>query len=72
MSFSWAVAIRFLKEGRLQSILIVSGASLGVAVIVFLTALIDGVQKDLIDKINEAFGKALVRDIKFKVGPRMP
>lgn len=50
MSFSWAVAIRFLKEGRLQSVLIISGASLGVAVMVFLTALIDGVQADLIDK----------------------
>lgn len=50
MPFSWAVALRFLKEGRLQSILIIGGASIGVSVMVFLTALIDGVQKDLIDK----------------------
>lgn len=41
-------AIRFLREGRMQSVLIVVGASVGVAVIVFLSSLIDGLQTRLV------------------------
>jgi lipoprotein-releasing system permease protein len=44
------VALRFLREGRLQSVLIVSGVGVGVGVIVFLSALITGLQQSLIDK----------------------
>lgn len=42
------LALRFLREGRMQSLLIVVGASVGVAVIVFLSSLIDGLQVRLI------------------------
>lgn len=48
--FVWTMAVRFLREGRHQSVLIVVGAAVGVAVMVFLTALIRGVQSNLIDK----------------------
>ncbi len=48
--FVWTMAVRFLREGRHQSVLIVVGAAVGVAVMVFLTALIGGVQSNLIDK----------------------
>jgi lipoprotein-releasing system permease protein len=44
------VALRFLREGRTQTALILGGATVGVAVIVFLSALIGGLQATLIDK----------------------
>ncbi len=44
------LAIRFLREGRIQSILILVGIAVGVAVIVFLTALITGLQYNIIDR----------------------
>ena len=42
------LALRFLREGRMQTALIIVGASVGVAVIVFLSALISGLQTSLI------------------------
>lgn len=50
MPFEWIVAIRYLREGRAQSLLILSGVAVGVAVIVFLSALINGLQVSLIDR----------------------
>ena len=44
------LAYRFLKEGRSQTVLIFSGAAAGVAVIVFLTSLITGLQTSIIDQ----------------------
>ncbi|MGB8635408.1 MAG: FtsX-like permease family protein [Rhodanobacteraceae bacterium] len=44
------LAIRFLREGRIQSVLILVGIAVGVAVIVFLTALITGLQYNIIDR----------------------
>jgi lipoprotein-releasing system permease protein len=48
--FEWIVAIRYLREGRAQSLLILSGVAVGVGVIVFLSALISGLQVSLIDR----------------------
>jgi lipoprotein-releasing system permease protein len=48
MPFELFVALRFLREGRLQTVLIFVGAGVGVAVMVFLTALIDGLQASLV------------------------
>jgi lipoprotein-releasing system permease protein len=48
MPISWFLALRFLREGRMQSVLIVAGVSVGVAVMVFLSALIDGLQTSLV------------------------
>ena len=44
------IAISFLREGRVQSLMITVGVAIGVAVIVFITALIQGLQTNLIDK----------------------
>ncbi len=44
------LATRFLREGRIQSVLILVGIAVGVAVIVFLTALITGLQHNIIDR----------------------
>ncbi|HEX7485318.1 MAG TPA: ABC transporter permease [Vicinamibacterales bacterium] len=50
MPFEWLVAIRYLREGRVQSLLILAGMAVGVGVIVFLSALISGLQVSLIDR----------------------
>ncbi len=44
------MALQFLREGRTQSILIASAMGVGVAVIIFLSALISGLQADLVRK----------------------
>ncbi len=46
------LAFRFLKEGHSQTLLIFSGATAGVAVIVFLTSLIVGLQESLVEQIT--------------------
>ncbi len=48
--FEWTLATRLLREGRAQTLLIITGIGVGVAVIVFLTALIGGLQKQIIDR----------------------
>lgn len=50
MWVEWTIATRFLREGRAQSTLILVGIAVGVAVIVFLTALINGLQGNIIDR----------------------
>lgn len=48
LPYDWLLALRFLREGRAQTLLILLGITLGVGVIVFLTALIDGLQQNII------------------------
>jgi lipoprotein-releasing system permease protein len=48
MPFEWVVAIRYLREQRLQTALILSGIGVGVAVTIFLSALINGLQQSLL------------------------
>lgn len=50
MWIEWTIAIRFLREGKAQSTLILVGIAVGVAVIVFLTALITGLQSNIIER----------------------
>lgn len=50
LPYAWLLAIRFLQEGRAQTLLILLGITLGVGVIVFLTALIDGLQQNIINR----------------------
>jgi lipoprotein-releasing system permease protein len=46
----WLIAIGFLREGRSQSLMIIGGVAIGVAVIVFISALIQGLQANLIER----------------------
>jgi len=46
----WTIALKFLREGKAQSTLILVGIAVGVAVIVFLTALITGLQDNIIER----------------------
>lgn len=48
MPFELIVALRYLREGRTQTALILAGIAVGVGVIVFLSALIGGLQRTLI------------------------
>ncbi|MEO6975218.1 MAG: FtsX-like permease family protein [Gallionella sp.] len=49
--FEWIAAIRFLREGRLQTLFIISGVAIGVGVIVFMSALLSGLQENLFYRI---------------------
>ncbi|MES2297677.1 MAG: ABC transporter permease [Pseudomonadota bacterium] len=51
LPFEWIAALRFLREGRLQSLFIICGAAIGVAVIVFMSALLDGMQANLFRRV---------------------
>ncbi|WP_313087938.1 FtsX-like permease family protein [Pseudomonas sp.] len=46
----WTIAVRFLLDNRMQSLLIVFGIAVGSAVIVFITALITGLQANVIER----------------------
>lgn len=49
--FEWIVALRFLREGRLQTAFIIAGVAIGVAVIVFMSALMAGLQSNFIRRV---------------------
>jgi lipoprotein-releasing system permease protein len=49
MPFQWFVALRYLVDAKGQSALILAAVSVGVSVIVFLSALINGLQTSLIE-----------------------
>jgi lipoprotein-releasing system permease protein len=51
LPFEWIAAVRFLREGRLQSLLIISGVAIGVAVIVFMSALLVGMQANIFRRV---------------------
>ncbi|MFO1328128.1 MAG: FtsX-like permease family protein [Rubrivivax sp.] len=48
--FALTVALRFLREGRFQSLLIIVGVAAGVAVVTYVSALITGLQGNTIER----------------------
>ena len=50
LGFEWRVALRFLREGRMQTVLIMVGVAAGVAVIAYISALISGLQTNTLNK----------------------
>ena len=50
MRIEWLLALRFLREGRAQTFFMLGGVTMGVGVIVFLTSLITGLQRSIIEK----------------------
>ena len=48
LPFEWLLATRFMREGFLQTLFIIAGVALGVAVIVFMSSLINGLQGSII------------------------
>jgi lipoprotein-releasing system permease protein len=51
LPFEWILATRFLREGIMQTLLIVTGVSVGVSVIVFMSALLAGLQTSFLSRI---------------------
>ncbi|MDH5540079.1 MAG: ABC transporter permease, partial [Rhizobacter sp.] len=50
LGFESRVAVRFLREGRMQSVLIIVGVAAGVAVVAYISALISGLQSNTLNK----------------------
>jgi len=46
----WTIAITFLRDGHAQTAMIMVGIAVGVAVIVFVSALIEGLQSNIIER----------------------
>jgi lipoprotein-releasing system permease protein len=61
MPFEWIIALRFLREGRMQTLLIVAGVTIGVAIIIALNALINGLQSSLIVRTLGSQAHVVVR-----------
>lgn len=72
LGFEWRVAVRFLREGRMQTVLIIVGVAAGVAVIAYISALISGLQSNLIAKTLGAQAHITVRVPDDMVTPAMP
>ena len=51
LPFEWIVAIRFLREGRLQTLFILGGIAIGVGVIVFMSAMLAGLEANFIKRV---------------------
>ena len=51
MPFESFVAIRFLKEGLVQTLFIVGGISIGVGVIIFMSALLTGLKSNFVTRV---------------------
>ena len=51
LPFEWIAAIRFLVEGRMQSLFIVAGVAIGVGVIVFMSAILEGMTANMMKRI---------------------
>ena len=50
IGFEARVALRFLREGRMQTLLIILGVAAGVAVVAYISALISGLQRNTLEK----------------------
>jgi lipoprotein-releasing system permease protein len=68
-SFPLQVALRFLREGRMQSVLILGGAGVGVAVLIFLSCLITSLQNSLITQTLGSQAHIVVRPPDRVVAP---
>ena len=51
LPFEWITAVRFLREGRMQTLFIIAGIAIGVGVIVFMSALLAGLEANFIKRV---------------------
>ncbi len=64
MHFELQIALRFLREGRTQSALIVGGVMVGVAVVIFISALVVGLQSNTIRRTLGAQAHIVAKPIE--------
>jgi lipoprotein-releasing system permease protein len=69
LGFEWQVALRFLREGRMQTLLIIVGVAAGVAVIAYISALVIGLQNSTLTKTLGAQAHITVRPLDDVVTP---
>jgi lipoprotein-releasing system permease protein len=74
LGFESLVAIRFLREGRMQTLLIIVGVAAGVAVVAYISALITGLQRNTIEKTLGAQAHVTMGplDDRVRVAPTLP
>lgn len=72
LGFEWRVALRFLREGRMQTLLIIVGVAAGVAVVAYISALVDGLQGNTLAKTLGAQAHVTVRLPDDVVQPAWP
>lgn len=70
--FASRVAVRFLMEGRFQSLLIIVGVAAGVAVVAYISALIDGLQRNTLEKTLGAQAHISISPPDDRVTPAWP
>ena len=51
LPFEWIAAVRFLREGRLQTLFIIAGIAIGVGVIVFMSAMLAGLEANFLKRV---------------------
>ncbi|KPF71355.1 hypothetical protein IP69_06580 [Bosea sp. AAP35] len=51
LPFEWIAALRFLREGRMQTIFILTAVAIGVAVIVFMSAMLSSLQANFLKRV---------------------
>lgn len=51
LPFEWITAVRFLREGRMQTLFIIGGIAIGVGVIVFMSAMLAGLQANFLKRV---------------------
>lgn len=51
LPFEWLAAVRFLREGRMQTLFIIAGIAIGVGVIVFMSAMLAGLEANFIKRV---------------------
>ncbi|MEP6826771.1 MAG: FtsX-like permease family protein [Aestuariivirga sp.] len=51
LPFEWILAVRFLREGAAQTLMIIVGTSVGVGVIVFMSALLTGLSGNFLNRV---------------------
>ncbi len=69
LGFEVLVAWRFLREGRMQTVLIIVGVAAGVAVIAYISALITGLQGNTLNKTLGAQAHITLRALEDVVTP---
>ncbi len=71
VGFEIRVAVRFLREGRFQSVLIVFGVAAGVAVVAYISALIGGLQRNTLEKTLGAQAHVVLSPLDDRVTPAL-
>jgi lipoprotein-releasing system permease protein len=72
LGFERRVAVRFLREGRMQTVLIIVGVAAGVAVVAYISALITGLQRNTLEKTLGAQAHVTVSALDDVVLPARP